>query len=221
MIRVISVCILILTGCFSWSQSIDKDLLEIKERLDVVNQFTADLEMTVDISFINMPQKHAEITYERGEDLKVNSEDFVLIPKRGLDLPLNEIFKYDFITVDRGMEERNGANYKMINIIPTDDRADFSIATLLLDTINKRISESRINTKKDGAYTVKMAYAKKDDVLPSDVEVDFEVERMRLPLRYMGKEADVDKEKYRSKEVKTGKIYLKINNYKVDFKSSS
>ena len=66
-----------------------------------------------------------------------------------------------------------------------------------------------------------MAYAKKDDILPSDVEVDFEVERMRLPLRYMGKEADVDKEKYRSKEVKTGKIYLKISNYKIDSKTAS
>ena len=42
--------------------------------------------------------------------------------------------------------------YKAINVIPTDKRADFSIATLLLDTDNMRIAESEINTKKDGTY---------------------------------------------------------------------
>ncbi|MEH6407228.1 MAG: hypothetical protein V7767_08115 [Leeuwenhoekiella sp.] len=213
MIKILFLFISVIT--VSYAQEIDPDLLEIRKRLEAIDEFTADLQLDVDIDFINMPTKYAQMSYQKGEDIKFTATDFVLIPKRGLDLPLNEIFKYSFITVDRGLQQHNSVNYKMINVIPTDDRADFSIATLLLDTVNKRIVETQINTKKDGAYSLKLNYEGEKNILPAAIEVDFEIDRMKIPLRYMGKAAEVDKEKYRSKEPKTGKIYLKISNYSV------
>tara|TARA_R110002020_G_scaffold462220_1_gene681633 strand:- start:133 stop:795 length:663 start_codon:yes stop_codon:yes gene_type:complete len=198
-------------------QEIDSDLLDIRERMDSIEKFNANLKLEVDINFINMPVKDAQMKYTKGEDVKFLSEDFVLIPKRGLDLPLNEIFKYPFITLNRGVEMREGKPYKVINVIPDDKRADFSIATFLLDTVHKRIKESQITTKKDGSYSLNMSYPNPQNVLPSLIEVSFEMDKVKIPLRYMGKDADVDRKKLRSDEPKTGKIFLYISDYDISY----
>jgi hypothetical protein len=213
--------------CFVWilyllainmNAQVDADLLKIRQRMDAIEQFTADLKLDVDIDFINMPTKSAGMTYVKGKPIKFSSDDFVMIPKRGLDFTMNMLFAYPFITVDRGTETRSGKSYKVINVIPTDKRADFSIATLLLDTGNMRIAESEINTKKDGTYTIVMKYETEKMVLPNLVEVNFEIERIKIPLNFAGKDATVDKKKMNAQGTKTGKIILRISNYRINRK---
>ena len=197
------------------AQDIDPDLLKIKQRMDSIEEFRAHLTLDLDVSFINMPTKTADMHYRKDKPVKFSSDDFVLIPKRGLDFSMNELFKYSFITIDRGVAEKDGSIYKVINVIPTDKKADFAIATLLLDTINQRIIESEINTKKDGSYTLTMQYANNDMILPEMVVVSFEITRIKIPLNYMGKGIEVDKEELKSDEPKTGKIILQISDYDI------
>jgi len=102
------VCFLAICGQKLSSQTVDADLLKIKRRMDAIEQFTANMKLELDISFINMPTKYAVMTYVKGEPAKFSSDDFVMIPKRGLDFTLNKIFEYPFITVDRGTETKNG-----------------------------------------------------------------------------------------------------------------
>lgn len=197
------------------AQDVDSDLLKIKQRMDSLKEFTAHLTLDLDISFINMPTKSADMHYRKDKPVKFSSDDFVLIPKRGLDFSMSELLKYSFITVNRGIVEKDGSFYKVINVIPTDKKADFAIATLILDTLNQRIVESEINTKKDGSYTLKMQYANDDKILPEMVVVSFEIDRIKIPLNYMGKEIEIDKEELKSEGTKSGKIILQISDYKI------
>jgi len=204
--------------CLLNGQNIDTNVLRIQQRMDTIQAFSAEVKLQVDISFVNIPEKSARIEYVKNEETTVFSEDFVLIPKKGLDVSLYQLFKNPFITVDRGTETRNGISYKMVNIIPTNKKADFSIATALIDTHTNSIVEYEINTKKDGAYIVKMSYDKATNVLPSKIEVEFEIERIRIPLKYMGKDAQIDKKAYKSEEPKTGIIYLSFNYTNITYK---
>jgi hypothetical protein len=204
---------LILLSQWCSAQKIDPDLLKAKERLDAVTSFMADLKLTVDISFVHMPPKYAQMTYQKGLPTTFSSEDFILIPKRGLDFSLSEIFMYPFITVDRGFGQYSGRACKLLNIIPTDNKADFSIATLALDTLTHQVMFSEINTKKDGAYQMLMMYDSAQQAIPDRVEVSFEIERIRLPLQYMGKEVEVDKSKMKAESFKKGRIILEIDAY--------
>ena len=201
------------------AQAIDPDIIIIQKRTDTIIKISAEVKIDVDISFINIPEKSARIEYVKNEDTKVFSEDFVLIPKKGLDVSLYQLFKNPFITLDRGKEIRNLKKYKLVNIIPTNRKADFSIATVIIDTDKSRVIEYEINTKKDGSYIVKMNYDKSTSILPSKIEVTFEIERMRIPLKYMGKDAQIDKEKYKSNEPKTGNIFLSFNYTDLLYKS--
>jgi hypothetical protein len=195
------------------AQMVDADLLKIKHRMDSIDQFTTNLKLVVDISFIQMPAKYAFMTYKKGQPATFTSDNFVMIPKRGLDLTLSKIFEYPIITVDRGTQTKNGKQFKTINVIPTDERADYSIATLVIDLGNRRITESEINTKKDGTYTLIMKYENEKMILPSLLEVDFEMERIKIPLNFMGKDSYIEKNKMHADDVKTGKIFLQLTNY--------
>ena len=66
------------------------------------------------------------------------------------------------------------------------DRADFSIATILIDTKLKRVMESEINIKKDGSYVLSFQYNTDARVLPDKVTVNFEIEIIRIPINFMG-----------------------------------
>ncbi|MGJ5643307.1 hypothetical protein [Formosa sp. S-31] len=200
------------------AQEVDADLLAVKSRMDAITAFNVDLQLDVDVSFINMPTKYAKMVYQKGKPTKFESTDFVMLPKRGLDFSLQQLFEYPFITVDRGEELRQGVSLKAVNVIPTDKRADFAIATLLLDTRLERVVESEINTKKNGTYVVVFNYDKESEILPDMVHVNFEIERIKIPLNYMGKGAEVDKTELKADGVKTGKIILKMTNY--DIKTS-
>jgi hypothetical protein len=214
MIRTI-VLLLLLSTQFVVAQNIDADLLRIKNRMDSVKQFSAGVILDLDVPFINMPTKKAQISYIKGNPMKFSSKDFVMLPKRGLDFALNEIFKHPFITVDRGLEKRNGLTLKVINIIPTDGKSDLVLVTLYMDTKATRIVESEINTRKDGSYTLSMQYAGLNDVLPDYVEAAFAIEKLKIPLNFMGKDTKIDRKKMREMEVKTGKIKMRFTDYKI------
>lgn len=49
------------------AQEIDADLLKVKNRLDSILSFSTQLKLEVDISFINMPVKKAQMFYTKGK----------------------------------------------------------------------------------------------------------------------------------------------------------
>lgn len=193
------------------AQQMDSDLLRIKNRLESITTYSAEVTFSVDIDFINMPVKTARVDYEKGKELRFDSDDFVLIPKKGLDFSLSQLLDEPVITVDRGEENLNGSVYKVVNLIPTTDRSDFSIAKLFLDTKNLRVAAVEISTKKEGIFWVVFDFSQNDAVLPTKVTVQFEVERFRLPLNFMGKDTDINRKQMRSDGPKRGSIFLDIN----------
>jgi hypothetical protein len=216
MIKTLFIFLLFATQ-FACAQQIDPDLLRIKKRMDSVKQFSASLILDLDVPFIQMPTKTANITYAKGKKMMFTSKDFVMLPKRGLDFSLSEIFKYPFITVDRGIEKRNGRSLKVINIIPTTNQSDLALATLYMDTKAVRVVLSEINTRKEGSYTLLMNYALLKDILPNYVEATFAIEKLKIPLNFMGKGTNIDRKKMRSMETKTGKIKMQIRNYMIKY----
>ncbi|MCM5663143.1 hypothetical protein [Galbibacter mesophilus] len=213
--QICSFCIFLLINFLS-SQEIDPELLIIKERLDSIDSFQADVKLSIDIDFINMQPKHAQMTYRKNKPMEFESDDFIMIPKRGLDLSMRELFQYPFITVDRGTEKLQGTLLKKLNIIPTDSKADFAIATLWLNTEAKRIEKTEISTKKDGTFSIVMDYKMHEDILPEEVIINFEIEKIKLPIQYLGKDIDVERKKMKAQDVKTGSIHLNISNYKIE-----
>ncbi|HAX14555.1 MAG TPA: hypothetical protein DIV44_03170 [Leeuwenhoekiella sp.] len=215
MIKTLYLIAFLLFGLNCNAQEIDADLLAIKAKMDAVNTFSAKLQLDLDAPFINMPTKRAEMEYQRGKDLKFSSDDFVILPKRGLDFTLSELFEHPFITVDRGMQTLDENQVKVLNVIPTGDDSDMALATLFLDTEQQRIAASEITTKKNGTYKLKMQYDQTSTVLPNYVEVAFAIEKLKIPLNFMGSDTKIDRKTMRNMDTKTGVLKLKITDYQI------
>ncbi|MGB3774354.1 MAG: hypothetical protein WA951_03785 [Leeuwenhoekiella sp.] len=215
---------MIFTVCFIFfsfslvAQEIDEDLLIIKKRMDSIAHFTASLQLDLDVAFINMPTKYATLSYDAGEQVTIDSDDFMMLPKRGLDFSFSEIFEYPFVTLNRGTKVTKGKKLKIVNVIPEEGTSNLALATLYLDTVSARIAESKITTKKEGTYEMRFIYADEKTILPAEVEVLFAVEKLKIPLNFMGGDTKIDRKKMREMDRKTGKITLKLTDYSVKSK---
>ena len=76
----------------------------------------------------------------------------------------------------------------------------------------------KINTKKNGSFTATMNYESTKSILPNSVEIGFEMDRVRIPINFMGKETEIDRKQMRGDGVKTGKIFLWFSNFKITAK---
>ncbi len=203
--------LLFLYATSGFCQNAEAQVSIVKSRLDSIETFLADIKLHVDISFIKMPDKEAQAAFKKGEDVVITSEDFVLIPKRGLDLSFSELFEYPFMAIDRGKVEGQSASLLSVSILPSDTKADFSVANLHIDTQRQRITWAEINTKKDGSYTLSLTYPDSQAVLPTTLDVYFEMDRIRIPLNFAGSDVAIDRKKMRKTDQKTGKITLTLN----------
>ena len=208
----LSICLLICTLTTS-GQEIDNDLLRVRSRLDSIDFFRADLKLVLDVDFIHMPVKYASIEYRKDKPVKFSSDDFVMIPKRGLDFSFRELFMYPFITVPVGFEEDGGTSLKVLHVIPSDERSDLVMVTMKLDTLNQRVAMAQVNTKEDGTYQLKFSYNTAAQILPETLEISFQIERIRIPFNFIGKDADIDRQKMKQEGDKEGKIFLSMSNY--------
>ena len=205
----------LLWGICLQAQEVDADLLAVKARLDSIASYKASMSLDIKAEFIKMPTKYAKVSYVKNKPMTFSSENFVLIPKKGLDFTLAQLFAYPFITVDRGVEKWEDKTYKVLNIIPDDDKSEYTLAKLLLDTSLMRIVRSEIHTRKEGSFTLELKYAKEENILPELVEIFFELDKLRIPFNFLGKDSEIDRKKLRSVETKSGSILLKFNDYQI------
>lgn len=208
--RLILVFIAVLLVQSIRAQNVDPLLLEIRQQMEGIAEASATAELILDVDYIKMPIKYADIQYKKGQPISYTSDNFIIIPKKGLDFSWSELFRHDFMTVYRGMESVDGNALKVLNIIPLDKKADFAIMTLKLDTMLMHIREAEITTKNEGSYRLLLSY-KGSTAFPEQVVVEFELEKMKIPLSFMGKDTEIDKAQLKTDELKKGSITLNLD----------
>jgi hypothetical protein len=84
-----------------------------------------------------------------------------------------------------------------------------------LDTVSQRVLACEITTKNSGTF---LLYFKYEDgyLFPSELRVEFEIEKIKIPLNFMGKDAEIDKMEFKADGPKRGKIYLTLDWYKMN-----
>lgn len=221
MIRLFILMAGLLLSTTSRAQETDPDLIAIQQRLESIQSFSADLTMELDVDFIQMPVKTARVDFERGKPIKVSGDDFIMVPRKGLDFSFQEVFSNPYLVVDRTESGQANLSRRTLSIIPTDPKADFALVTMLIDTKGQRILESEMTTKKEGTFSMTYAYLAPEDILPAGIDVHFELEKLKIPLNFMGKDSKVDREALRSDEKKEGKIHLSFDYLEIQKASSN
>ncbi len=191
-------------------------LEEIAFRLDKINDYKVNMKLELDVDFINMPAKHAVMYYKKPSKIKIKSDEFLLLPKRGFDFSIRELLEEDYSAVFVGIEEISGKDHYLIKVIPLGRRSELILANLWISVQELQISKMENFTRKKGNYIIELSYEPGFIDLPSKMIITFEIEDFKFPVKFMGKGVEVDKEKMKEEGPKTGSVIFHFTDYQLN-----
>ena len=190
-----------------------KILEDVKNRYLEITDFTARATIVVDVEFVNIPDKEIEIFYKFPSKVKIRASDFALVPRKGMNFSIYELFRYEFTAIYVQQIVENDITLDEIKYIPLDKKSDLAIATLWIDREHRRIIRLEGIPKKGGNFIMESKYKKEEDILPSQTQISFEIQEMKVPLRFFGN-IKVDKDKI--EDGSEGKVTIIYSDYRIN-----
>ena len=201
-----------------FAQEINPDslLLKVKEKLEIIKNYKADIEIHLDVDFIKMPDKHAKMYFKHPDKVKFTSDEFIMLPKSGIGISTRKILKDDYLAVYSGQEEINSKPHHVIKIIPERKRSDIVLSTLWINTENFLISRIENTTRNNGSYNISLDYSDPVDELPTEIKISFQVENLNIPLKFIGNSIEVDKDELKKEGPKEGSVTISLTYFEIN-----
>ncbi len=190
---------------------ISKVLFEIEK----VKSYKVDVEIEVDVEFINMPIKHATMFYKHPDKIKFKSDEFIMLPKKGLNNGIRKLLSEPYTSIYIGTENINESTHHIVKIIPLGKKPDIILATLWINEKTNLVSKSESSTRNEGTFTVDFSYS--DTLtLPSEMKISFEIENLKIPLKFIGKTQGINIDSKKAKGKQEGQVYIRFSNYEIN-----
>lgn len=205
--------LLILPGGI-FAQDPYKYLDEIRNELDRITDYQADMEVEVDVDFIRMPVKNARVYFKQPDKIRYKSDEFIMLPRMGPDFSINKLMNAPYTAIFNGFDQ-DSAHSMIVQVLPQVKHPDLILATLWIDTLSVQIVRMEMFTRKQGNFMVDLTYGN-ERLLPQQLVITFEIDQMNVPLNLMGDMIEIDKEMMKKSESTIGKVYIRFSNYLVN-----
>ena len=208
-----------LVGTAAWAQSqpknADEILQPVKENFSKIKDYTADALINVNVDFVRIPDKNAVVYYKQPDKFRFKAEGFAMLPKKGANATAMQILQGDYTAVHAGEAVVNNVRTDIIKVIPLDPNSDVILSTLWIDATSK-VQRIESTTRNQGSYTIDFKYNTTNPFhLPTQLVINFDVEKMNIPL---GLSLDIEnfgKKKDNTKNTR-GVVTVTYSNYKVN-----
>jgi outer membrane lipoprotein-sorting protein len=212
------VIILVMISSFIFGQTAEQIVNSIKEKLEKVNDYTADGKMRTNVAFLKAPIATIKVYYKKPNKLRiVNESGISFIPKGSMNINLNNILMNTagFDIIDAGKDTEG---LHIIKLLPKDDDNDIVLSTMYIDDKQMLIRKSKTTTKENGSYELTMNYGKYPDYgLPDKIVFTFNTKDYKLPKGITLDYDDGSKKEERDKlKNKKGTVEIKYSNYVIN-----
>lgn len=204
---------------FNQTKNPEAILEKVKTEFDKVEDYQVDVQTKIDVSFLKMPDRKATIYYKKPDKFHVDSENFAMLPKSGLNFSPLGFLNYKYTAFYEREDTIKGIPVSVIKVIPLEGSAEVILSTLWIDIKRNIILKVESSRKPQGNFTVNIDYIKISERfwLPSSILFEFSIDGSGLPKRFGdNQETKKEQKKDESKKVETGKVYLTYSNYKVN-----
>ena len=195
----------------------DKILNEVKKNFDKIKDYSVDITVKVDVSFLKVPDTKARIYFKKPDQVKVESKQFALLPKGALHISPTSLIKGNYTALFDRFEDYEGSKTAVIKTIPIGDSSDVILTTFWIDLSDYIIKKVEISTKINGTFTLELKYDSraKFKQLPSSLVFSFDVSKLNIPKRFTTQNEE-DNQETTSSKPSTGRVYINYSNYKVN-----
>ncbi len=188
----------------------------VRNKLEAIKDYRADVAIRVDVDFIRMPEKHATVFYKAPGKTRFKSDEFIMLPKKGINFSALSLLDGGYAAIYAGTAKIDDQEDEIIKVIPMKQKFDIVLSTLWVDTVSYRVMRVESTTRESGSYTIDFTYHDPSLPLPSVMKISFEIQNFNIPLKFIGKGVEIDRNKIDSTEVKRGAVILTFSNYQVN-----
>jgi outer membrane lipoprotein-sorting protein len=203
----------------SFGQDETELIKKVKAKLDKVNDYTANGRMKIDVSFIDAPDSRVIVYYKKPDKFKVKKAGGIsILPKGGVSVNMGSLLANENYDIVPGRDTKiNGADVKVVKLLPQDENSDVVLTTLYIEEKNLVIRKATVTTKENGSYEIELNYGKYIDWgLPDKVIFSFNAKDYKLPKGITFEYEKGNTKKQDALKNKKGKIVITYSSYTIN-----
>lgn len=208
-----------LVGADALAQTAPRDanaiLKPVRENFDKIKDYTANAHININVEMVRIPDKNAIVYYKHPDKFRFKAEGFAMLPKKGANATAMQILQGNYTAIDAGTATLNNLTVDVIKVLPLDQTGDVILSTLWIDR-QHRVQKLESTTREQGSYTVDFKYNSTNPFnLPQQIAINFDVEKMNIPL---GLSMDIENfgKKKDDKKSTRGVVTVTYSDYKVN-----
>ncbi|MDY0083799.1 MAG: hypothetical protein RBR74_11510, partial [Ignavibacteriaceae bacterium] len=158
-------------------------LKHVVDNFNKVKDYTADINIKVDVEFIKVPEAKAKIFFKQPDKVHLQSDGFAMLPKNGLEFSPSSLLNTEHTAIYENDVLLNGVKTSIVKIIPLGNQGDVILSTLWIDQAKQLIRKVESTTKTNGVFIIDFSYS--DDFkypLPEEKEFTYNTDKMNIPF---------------------------------------
>jgi hypothetical protein len=175
--------VFVLTGVVGFGQTAEEILKGVIDKIDLVEDYQADVQIKAAIPFIKVPIAKATIYFKQKDKFKVESKGIAILPKQGMsDLTgfLSNEKKYSAVLGEA--KTINEHKTRLISILPTDENSEIILAKVYISTSEDLIYRTVLTTKSSGTVSIDYEYnLNKKYGLPNKMTFTVDIKKFKMP----------------------------------------
>lgn len=205
---------LILFG-LSFSQDKNADLIieKVKANFDLINDYVVQMKGKVELPDAVIPELNAKIYFKKPDKFKVESDNFMIIPKQSIRFDPEILYRKDFTALFVGENEIGNIKHYIIKLVSNDPEFE-QVVTLWVNSKNYTIKKVAVIGSRVGKVEIEFDYSLVDGKywLPEKLIASFEASNFLIPKL----KRDMREQNQKISEIKEGKITIYYSNYIVN-----
>lgn len=195
----------------------NETLNNVRNKFNKVEDYSVNATITVDVSFLTVPETHATVYFKQPDKIKLDSEGFALLPKQGLSFSPSQLLEGDHTAIYVRDDTLENFDVEIIKVIPNSDTTGIVLSTLWIDKEDYVIRKIETTTKNQGTVTLNLDYENNIEyALPSQIKFTFKVEDMQLPHGMPGETDQSESRRRNRNQPMTGTVIIEYDNYKIN-----
>ncbi|RYD57038.1 MAG: hypothetical protein EOP56_09530 [Sphingobacteriales bacterium] len=158
--------------------------LQMRQKLDYVKDYVADVKMKVDVTFMKVPPLHGKLYFKAPDKMKLDrSGGISIMPRKSISMTLNNLIPSgDATVIDAGYEQVGAVRTKVIKVVPGTDQTDIILTKIWIDESRMLAMRTETTTRDNGTINMDLVYGKYAEIgLPDKITFFVDVKEFKLP----------------------------------------
>lgn len=161
----------------------------LAQRWEAVQDYTADVRISINIPFLKIPDKKATVFYKAPGKFHVETQGLALVPKAASDLGGQSLLRMPHSAIYVRRERRGPLDFHVIKVVPLTDTGQVVLATLYLGVNDEKLYRVETITRNEGWVNIDFTPGNNPYGLPERLFMTFEIPRVEMPAGFTG---DID-----------------------------